>query len=131
MTCMALAAQLCGVHSVDAAPVVAAPRPGDGDVVDVAAAVIERLDQRPMVLPAGSARRLAQNRDRLTTAEAEALLLRERLAADDEALAQFAHHLRHAGAELDAIRPELERLRDEHARRPSRRLAPWVRRFLG
>ena len=84
-----------------------------------------------MVLAAGSARRLAASMHRLTAAEAEVSSLRAQLVANDEALAQLAHHLRHAGAELEAIRPELEHLRGEHARRPSRRLAALVRRFLG
>jgi hypothetical protein len=42
----------------------------------------------------------------------------------------MAHHLRRLGAELDAVRPELERLRAEHARRPSRRLAALLRSLL-
>ncbi len=128
---LALAAQLCGAHAFDGPPVIAVVRPGAADGVDVAAAVVEHLDHRPMVLPAGSARRLVSNRDRLTAAEAEVLWLRERRAADEEAKEQFAHHLRHLGAELDALRPELEQLRREHARRPSRRFAAWVRRLLG
>ena len=128
---LALAAQLCGVHAVEGAPVVAAPRPRAGDADEVADAVTEHLDRRPMVLAAGSARRLAANMHRLTAAEAEVSSLRAQLVANDEALAQLAHHLRHAGAELEAIRPELEHLRGEHARRPSRRLAALVRRFLG
>lgn len=128
---LALAAQLCGVHIVDGRPVLAAVRPRAADGATVAAAIVEHLDHRPMVLPAGSARRLVLNRDRLTAAEAEAIWLRQRLAADEEAKEQLAHHLRLFGAELDAVRPELETLRREHARRPSRRLAAWVRRILG
>ncbi|MCU0309403.1 MAG: methyltransferase domain-containing protein [Acidimicrobiales bacterium] len=127
---IATAAQLSGVQAVDGPPVLAVPRPTDPEVAAVARSIVAHLDERPMVLPAGSAARLAGARERLVAAEAEVVWSREELRADREALEQMAHHLRRLGAELDAVRPELERLRAEHARRPSRRLAALLRSLL-
>jgi 2-polyprenyl-3-methyl-5-hydroxy-6-metoxy-1,4-benzoquinol methylase len=128
---LARAVQLSGSLPVGTEPLVAVPNDVVAGAASADARVLEALDRRAMVLPAGSAGRLAAARRRLLDAETAVPNLRHLLKVEQEKVAHLSFHLRHFGDELDDLRPELERLRREHARRPSRRLAALVRRLLG
>lgn len=128
---LATAIQLSGSLPIGIEPLVAVPHDVAATSMAGGALVVEALDQRPLLLPAGSAGRLAVTRNRVVEAEATIPHLQHRLKVEEEKVAHLSFHLRHFGAELDDLRPELERLRLEHARRPSRRLAALLRRLLG
>ena len=123
---IARAVQLGGLFGGDT-PVVVAARsslcpPGAGDVVT------EALDAEPLLLPAGSAARLADLRSRVIAAEGSMAEAAERVWSAEYKAGQFREHLARVEAERNANLDELEHLRQVAARRPSRRLAALLRR---
>jgi SAM-dependent methyltransferase len=124
-------AQLCGRHVIEGPALVAQPAER---AVDAAAAhhdLVTALDERPLLLPAGSASRLVDLRRRAERAEHRAADLERRLAVAELALRGATDQVHRSAGELAAVRPELDKLRGEHARKPSRRVARLVRRLLG
>jgi SAM-dependent methyltransferase len=124
-------AQLCGRHVIEGSALVALPAER---AVDAAAAhhdLVSALDERPLLLPAGSAGRLVDLRRRAERAESRATDLERRLAVAQLALHGATDQVHRSEGELAAVRPELGKLRAEHARKPSRRLARLVRRVIG
>ena len=127
---LARAAQLSGVLGT-AIPAVAVARsrvPAPGALDDLVAGI---LDDAPMVLPVGSASRLVEVRRRAADVDgvvADAVTARH-LAEEREA--RMVDQLRRLDHDLMVERVELEKLRKEHAARPSRRLARAVQRSTG
>gem|GEM_PF-1277856 len=118
------AVMLAGLETLDT-PVGIVAHEAVPDAVDTDREVADALDVEPMILPAGSATRLATLRRRLIAAEA----LTDRLGAETFKAAQLAAQLRRLEHDHAAERAELEKLRAEHARRPSRRLVRLLRRL--
>jgi len=118
------AVMLAGLETLDT-PVGIVAHEAVPDAVDTDREVAGALDLEPMILPVGSATRLATLRRRLIGAEA----LTDRLGAETFKAAQLAAQLRRLEHDHAAERAELEKLRAEHARRPSRRLVRLLRRL--
>ncbi|HEY6533239.1 MAG TPA: methyltransferase domain-containing protein [Acidimicrobiales bacterium] len=124
---IARAAQVSGLVGTDIVGL-AVPRSRIVDPEILAPLVAETLDERPMVLPAGSARRLAKlgRAARDNEGALEAALAAE--ARAEERATRLADQLRRLDHDLSVEREELARLRSEHARRISRRLLARLRR---
>jgi SAM-dependent methyltransferase len=128
---LARAVMLCGVTRLDGPPLVAAPAARAVDGPAAHEAWMQALDAEPLLLPPGALGRLAVLRRRVVRAEAQAAQATHQARAAEASLASISLHLRGVDDELARVRPEIDRLRAEHARRPSRRLAAALRRAFG
>jgi SAM-dependent methyltransferase len=128
---LARAVQLSGVLGIDE-PVVAVAR--SSLLAPGAMAFVARvLDEDPMLLPAGSAGRLADLRARVVAGEAAVVGAEARAEAAEHRASHYAAHLERVAAEAEGDRAELEVIRAERRRREERRRARWgwLRRLLG
>jgi hypothetical protein len=123
--------QLSGRHEVEGPALVAVPAERAVDAAAVHHDLVAALDQRPLLLPAGSASRLVDLRRRAERAEQRQLDLERRLGVSQSTLKGATDQVHRNEVELAAVRPELDKLRAEHARKLSRRLALLIRRVLG
>ena len=123
---IARAVQLGGIFGTDAAVVVAARSslcpPGAGEVVT------DALDAEPLLLPAGSAGRLADLRSRVLAAEGAMAEAADRVWTAEYKASQYREHFERLEHDRNAELDELEYLRGVAARRPSRRLAALLRK---
>ena len=123
---IARAVQLGGLFGTDAAVVVAARSslcpPGAGEVVT------DALDAEPLLLPAGSAGRLADLRSRVLAAEGAMAEAADRVWTAEYKASQYREHFERLEHDRNAELDELEYLRGVAARRPSRRLAALLRK---
>jgi hypothetical protein len=109
---IARAANLAGIVLVGN-PTVAVARSTLADAGTVHEHVVSCLDREPMILPAGSASRLAGTSKRILVDERKAEL--------------YANQLHRLDAQMAAERAELAKLRAAHYRQPSRRLIAFLR----
>jgi hypothetical protein len=122
------AASWSGAVRIDR-PLVAVPVSAVPDATALASRVVSLLDAHPLVLPAGSASRLAVMRRRAIVAERDLAAIAARLEAADDKAGHLADQLRRLEHDHAGEREELAQLRLEHSRRFSRRLARLVRRL--
>jgi hypothetical protein len=127
---LARCTQLSGATRLSGPPLLAVASASTAGTTAAHQAIGARLDERALVFAPGSASRLAEARRRVVDAEAALADLGPRVSSAELKAEAIGHHLRVRDAELAALRPELEALRAEHARRPSRRLVAWVRRLI-
>ena len=123
---IARAVQLSGLVGTDIVGI-AVPRSLVRSPDPVAPFLARALDEQPIVLPQGSAGRLAATHRRVEDAEgalAEAVEAAQEAEGRARRLADQLHRLDH---DLAAEREELARLRQEHARRLSRRVLRRLR----
>jgi SAM-dependent methyltransferase len=125
---IARATSLCGLVGTDIIAV-AVPRSRVLEPETLAPLLVDALDERPVVLPAGSARRLAEVGRRARDADGALAAARAGEARAEERASMLADQLRRLDHDLAAEREELARLRLEHARRLSRRLVRRLRRL--
>jgi hypothetical protein len=123
--------QLSGRHEIEGRVLVAVPAARAVDAAAVHHDLVAALEERPLLLPAGSALRLVDLRRRAERAEHRQLDLERRLTVAQASLKGAVDQVHRADGELAAIRPELDKLRAEHAHKPSRRLVHLFRRLRG
>ncbi len=115
---LARAALLCGVQPVDAATVgLPADEVSSGGELD--ARIDEALDRDPMVLPAGSASRLAGLRHRVIALDEELARSNADRAARQDELDTLIRHLAEVGGRNDVLQAERDHWRAVAERKPS------------
>jgi SAM-dependent methyltransferase len=120
--------QLSGRHDIGGPALLALPADRAVDAAAVQHVLVTTLDARPLLLPQGSAARIIDTRRRAERAERRQADLERRLSVAQDTLKGAVDQVHRAEGELSAVRPELEKLRAEHARKPSRRIVRLIRR---